>query len=132
MNGEHESKVKELDIAYNQRKNDELKMQKEEIQRLRDQHEKSMHDIQAAMSSDVDSLAEKRQSIQQQNDSLQSFKMKTKGMEEEHRLKLDELERALQERVHEAQSKWDEEFQARKRENEQRLTEFVAMMESKK
>ena len=129
---EHGSKLKEMNIAYNRLKNEVLTMQKDEIQKLKEEHEKSVEDMKKAMSSDVDSLTERRHSIQKQNDSLESFKLKKAEMERDHGSKLDELKEGHEKRLVEAQSKWNEEFETAKQESEQRLSDFLKMMESKK
>jgi len=131
-NRERDTEIKEMDIAYNRSKNEVLRAQKEEIEGLRAKHAESVQDIQDAMNSDVDSLAEQRQSIQRQNESLQCFKLKTKALEEEHAAKLDGMRRAHEERLNEAQSEWTEQFEAARREKEQHLTEFLDMIENKK
>jgi len=132
IQAKHESKVKEMDIAYNRQKNEVLTVQKEEIQKLKEQHQESLVNLKAAMSSDVDNLTKRRQSIQEQNESLESFKMNTEEMEKDHDSKLDELRKVHEQRLRESQSKWNEEFESMKRENEQKFNEFVEMMENKK
>ena len=91
-----------------------------------------METLKAAMSSDVDNLTKRRQSIQEQNESLESFKINTEEMDKDYDSKLDELRKVHDQRLKDSQSKWNEEFEAMKKENEQKFNEFVGMMENKK
>merc|ERR1712228_478649 len=129
---EQQTKIKGLRIKHNLNNNQILKSQKCEIEKLKQKHEEYLVQVQKSMKLDIANLTQKQQSLQQQSDSLQSFKEKNEQMQNEYDVKLEQMRIEHEEKLNDAQLEWQRVFVESKTMHEAELKEFVNGIENKK
>merc|ERR1712228_607925 len=124
---EQQTKIKGLRIKHNLNNNQILKSQKCEIEKLKQNHEEYLVEVQKSMELDIANLTKK-----QQSDSLQSFKEKNEQMQNEYDVKLEQMRIEYEEKLNDAQLEWQRVFIKSKTMHEVELKEFVNCIENKK
>ena len=132
MENDQEAKVKELCIQHNLNNNQILKTQNCAIEKIKQNHEEYLADVQKSMELDIENLTQKQQSLQQQNDSLQSFKEKKLKMQNECDAELEQMKNEHEGKLNAAKVEWEQEFVDSRMKHQAELKEFVDCIEKSK